>query len=170
MMMNRLRRGGGLMAARRIVPMFIDVMLDRDRTLEIDDRQQHENECLQPPGNQAEKHHRKGDEKWDERKEDEDDHLLAEDVAEEAKRQRHHAGKMADDLDWKIQEANDPGSPRRSPEVLHVTDDALLPDAVEMVIDPGGDRAAQCHIDAAGRRHQPWHQAHVVSAQNENPE
>src|SRR3954463_8556792 len=129
MMTNRLRRGGGLMAARRIVPMFIDVMLDRDRTLEIDDRQQHENECLQPPGDQAEKHHRKGDEKWNERKEDEDDHLLAEDVAEEAKRQRHHAGKMADDLDWKIQNPNPRRSTGRRPEVLHVADDALVLDA-----------------------------------------
>src|SRR3954447_11440915 len=115
----RLRGGGRLMAARRIVPVFIHVMLDRDRSLEIDDRQQHENECLQPSRDQPEEHHRKRDEKWNERKEDEDDHLFAEDVAEETKRQRHDAGKMADDLDWKIQKPNHPRSAGRSPEMLH---------------------------------------------------
>src|SRR3954466_16404753 len=130
------------MAARRIVPVFIHMVLDRDRSLKIDDRQQHENECLQPSRDQPEKHHRKGDEKWNERKEDEDDHLLAEDVAEETKRQRHHPRKVADDLDWKIQKPNHPGSTGRSPEVLHVADDALILDTVEMVIDPRGDRAA----------------------------
>src|SRR5574338_1443107 len=120
------------MPGRRIVTMCIFMMLDRDRSLQIDDRQQHEDKCLQSSGDQSEEHHRQRNEKWNERKENKYDHLLAKNIAEEAKRQRHDARCVADDFDWEIQETDDPGSSRRRPEMLDVADDALLFDPMKV--------------------------------------
>src|SRR3954469_14247684 len=167
---RRLRGRGRLMPARRVVPVRILVVFDGHCPLQIDDRQQHEDECLQPAGDHSEKHHRQRYKKRNERKQDEDDHLFAEDVAEETERQRHHAGAMADDLDREIQDADPPRRTGRRPEVLHIADDALGADAVEVVVDPRGDRAAERDVDVAGGGHQSGDQPHVVPAQDKDAE
>src|SRR4029078_6232369 len=47
-------------------------------------------------------------------------------------------------------------------------DDPLLLDALEVVIHPDRDRAAEGDVDAARRRPQPGQQPHVVRAQDED--
>src|SRR6476646_355835 len=55
---RRLRCRGRLMPAWRVVSVRILVVFDGHCPLQVDDRQQHEDECLQSAGDQPEKHHR----------------------------------------------------------------------------------------------------------------
>src|SRR5262245_61474217 len=73
---NRARSGRRrrLVAVRRIVPVLVLMMFDGHRPLQVDDRQEDEDECLQTAGNQSQEHHRERNEKRDERNQDEDDH------------------------------------------------------------------------------------------------
>ena len=62
------------------------------------------------------------------------------------------------------------GAPGGAPKCSDVLDDALLADALVVVVDPDRQRAAERDVDAAGRRHQAGHQPHVVPEQDEDAE
>src|SRR3954465_7024861 len=84
------RRGRMRPARRMMVPAAVDlvVMIDGHGSLQVNDGQEHEDERLQPAGHQSQEHHRQRREKRHDAEQDDDDGLLAEDVAEQAERQR----------------------------------------------------------------------------------
>ena len=99
------------------------------------------------PVSRPEQHHRQRHDERHEAGEDHDDELLAEDVAEEPQRQRHHARQVADELDGQHQRRERDGRSRRHGEVLEVRDDALLADAFDVVEDPHREGAADRDVE-----------------------
>src|SRR5687768_2779331 len=79
-------RGGrrGVPVRRIVVMMLVVMMLDGRRALQVNDRQQHEDEGLQAPGDQPQEHHRQRHQERNDAEEDGDDELLTEDVAEKS--------------------------------------------------------------------------------------
>ena len=81
--------------------MLVGMMLDRHRALEIDDRQQHEDERLQQPRHQSEEHHRERHQEGREAEKNHQDQYMAVHVAEQTECERHGAAHVADDFDKK---------------------------------------------------------------------
>ena len=168
---RRLRLSGGrrrLMAVRRVVAVLVFRVLDGNRALKIDDRQEGEDVRLQPAGDQPQEHHRQRNQKRNQPGEDGDDQLLAEDVAEETQRQGHHPRQVADDLDDEHQRRHPHRGSRRQREVFHVIDDALLLDPLEVVVDPDCQGAPERDVEAARRRHEARNQPEVIREEDED--
>src|SRR5206468_2922645 len=79
--------------------MLVLLVAGGDSPTQINRRQQHEDERLERRGYEPQEHHGQRYEKRDDAEENEDDQLLAEDVAKEPQRQREDAREMTDDLD-----------------------------------------------------------------------
>src|SRR5215470_11095126 len=79
--------------------VFVLLVLRCDGPAQVNRREQHEDECLKRRGDEAEEHHRQRHEKGNDAEEDQNDQILAEDVAEQPQRQRQYPREMADDLD-----------------------------------------------------------------------
>ena len=143
-------------------------VVHHDRARQVDRREHRENVGLQPGRDEAEDHHRQRQHERHEAGQDDDDQVFPEDVAEQPHRERQHPRQVADDLDREV-DRSDPGRrARRRHEVLHVRDDALFLDSVELVVHEHRQRAPQGDVDVARRRLQPRHQAHQVAEQDED--
>ena len=78
---------------------------------------------------------------------------------------------MADDFDGEHDDhANGLGHTGRNHEVFDVGVESLRHDPLQVVVHPGGQRAADGDVDVARRRHQAGNQAHVIADQDEHSE
>ena len=93
-----------------------------DGALEVDRGQHDEDERLQKRAEDAEAHHRPGDEEREDAEEDAGRRVLAEDVAEQPERQREDARQVGDDLERDMSGNSHHTGPH---EVLRVADSAV---------------------------------------------
>ena len=119
-------------------------------------------------GQQAQKHHRQRHDERHQAGEDDDDQFLAEDVAEQPQRERQHARAMGDELDQQHQRRHRYRRSRRHGEVFQVRDDALLLEALIVVVDPHRHGATQRDVQVGGGRHQSWDEAREVRQQDDD--
>ena len=103
-----------------------------------------------------------------ERGEADQQHVLAEDVAEESAGERHRLGQLADHVDGQGQRHQRPldRRARAAGEVPEPAEEAQLADGGELHVDEDGDRQRQGDVEARGRRLDQRHEAEQVHGQD----
>src|SRR5258706_54661 len=116
---------------------------------QVDHRQHDEDEGLKKGAEDAQPHHRPGNDKGKDPHEDPGGGVLAEDIAEQAHPEREDTGEVPDDLDGNHQRRQNGQGPHEVFEVVH---DALRPEALPVVVEKRGDGQSEGRIRIARGR------------------
>src|ERR1051325_1426101 len=134
---------------------------------EVHHRQHDEDECLEHRSEDAQGHHRPGNDHRHQAHEDPGGGVLAEDIAEETHAQREGPGEVADHLDREHQRRQPPHRPH---EVLEVMPHSLRPDSLIVEVEERGDRQRERRVRIARRRLQEVEEAEDVGDEDEHRE